>query len=513
MAVINLIHSVRRVVPNRPGSAALSSRRRRISATLWRIAVAALVVGGSSWAISAPTKAASRVVLPRITQLRVSRRTVGTRGGPVAVRVQVKDATTCWLTATTGVSVTSRHFGCRNGRLATVVHVEPADATKSARLTITAWASAGTKHTKKKVSIRESGLKSLIVTSSALTGFVVGSSFSAILSGTGGTAPYQWRITSGSLPDGLSLESDGVVAGTPTATGDVSVVVEVTDSSRPRRLVANKSIAIDVAPTPVSITTTSLAEGVAYESYYETLSAAGGTGPYTWTLSSGALPAGVSLESDGAVTGLPMTPGTYVATVQVTDSSAEPESASEPITIVVAPAPLSVETTSLPTATVGDAYSQSLLLLGGTAPYDWTLLSGSLPSGLGLSTGGVISGTPTGAGTYTFVVEVLDSSSPQKMALATLSISVNLGIGPVTLPDGSLASPSYSVTLTASGGSGTYTWTSVAGSLPGGLALSSGGVLSGTLMTAGTYTFAVKATDTVTGMTGEQTYTITVTGT
>src|SRR4030095_13874416 len=85
-------------------------------------------------------------------------------------------------------------------------------------------------------------------------------------------------------------------------------------------------------------------------------------------------------------------------------------------------APLTVATTSLPGGTQGAVYNQTLTAGGGVSPVQWTLLSGSLPAGLTLSTGGVISGTPTGTGTANFTVRVTDSSS--QTAQATLSITI-----------------------------------------------------------------------------------------
>jgi hypothetical protein len=97
-------------------------------------------------------------------------------------------------------------------------------------------------------------------------------------------------------------------------------------------------------------------------------------------------------------------------------------------------APVRVTTASLPGGTQGTAYNQPLAAGGGTPPYRWTLLSGSLPAGLTLSTGGVISGTPTGTGTANFTVQVTDSSSPVQTAQATLGITITTTAPPPTCP-------------------------------------------------------------------------------
>lgn len=94
-------------------------------------------------------------------------------------------------------------------------------------------------------------------------------------------------------------------------------------------------------------------------------------------------------------------------------------------TLTVVGATLSVTTTSLPDGVVGTAYSQTLNATGGVTPYAWARTVGNLPPGLTMSTGGVITGTPTTAGTYTFTVKVEDSSSPKQSATKQLSIKVN----------------------------------------------------------------------------------------
>ena len=163
-------------------------------------------------------------------------------------------------------------------------------------------------------------------------------------------------------------------------------------------------------------------------------------------------------------------------------------------------APLTITTTSLAGGTQSVAYSQTLAATGGTQPYSWTLVSGSsLPAGLTLSSGGVISGTPTVQGTTSFTVQVTDASSPVQTTSAALSIAIT-GTAPLTITTTSLAggtqSVAYSQTLGATGGTQPYSWTLVSGSsLPAGLTLSSGGVISGTPTVQGTTSFTVQVTD------------------
>ncbi len=155
---------------------------------------------------------------------------------------------------------------------------------------------------------------------------------------------------------------------------------------------------------------------------------------------------------------------------------------------------LTVTIASLPNADVGAAYSQTLTASGGSGgTYIWSI-SGSLPAGLSLDGAtGVISGTPTAVGTSSFTVEVGDGIST---ATNGLSITINpaLIITITSLPNGSVGAP-YSQTLTAGGGSSTYTW-SISGSLPAGLLLNATtGVISGTPTAPGTSSFTVQVSD------------------
>ncbi len=146
------------------------------------------------------------------------------------------------------------------------------------------------------------------------------------------------------------------------------------------------------------------------------------------------------------------------------------------------PAPLSVATTPLALATKGSPYSASLTATGGTAPYVWRPL-GALPAGLSLSSGGVITGTPSVLGTFTFTVQVTDSTAPlARRATAPVSISVEVPpptITTTTVP-AAIVGTGYSTALTATGGTSPSSWAVVSGSLPAGLTLSPSGSITGT---------------------------------
>ena len=205
------------------------------------------------------------------------------------------------------------------------------------------------------------------------------------------------------------------------------------------------------APPPLTITTTStLNLGVTGTAFSQTLSATGGSGTYSWSVSSGTLPASLTLSSTGVLSGTPTVAGTYNFTAQVTDSTDSTAAQSYTITIS-APSNLTITTTSpLTAAYLGTSYSQALSASSGTAPYTWTLNSGALPGGLTLSSAGVLSGTPTAAGLFTFAVQVADSANG--ITTKTLSLEVFLataanGIG--------IPHPSDTTTYTVTDGANT----------------------------------------------------------
>src|ERR1039458_6335994 len=219
----------------------------------------------------------------------------------------------------------------------------------------------------------------LAITTSRLPGGQMGSPYSATLAATGGTTPYTWLLTSGTLPAGLSLNaSTGAITGTPTATASATALTFLlTDSSSPAQT-QSVSLALTIATAggTLSITTTSLPNGQVGSPYSATLVATGGTTPYTWSLTSGTLPAGLSLNaSPGTITGTPTATASATSlTFKLTDSSSPAQTQSVSLALTIAasgPAPLNITTTSLPNGQVGSPYSATLAATGGTTPYTW----------------------------------------------------------------------------------------------------------------------------------------------
>jgi phosphodiesterase/alkaline phosphatase D-like protein len=256
--------------------------------------------------------------------------------------------------------------------------------------------------------------------------------------------------------------------------------------------------------TPLSVTTTTLASGVVGQSYSEANTFIGGVGPFVWSIS-GTRPPGLSIDYlTGTISGAPTFEGTYDFDVVITDSTGK--SATKPLEIVVTarPVPLSITTlqTDLPAATVNTAFTFTFGRAGGQSPFTWARTSGALPTGLSLSSAGVLSGTPTATGLFTFTLRVTDSTSgTAQTSSSTYSISV--GAQPLSVTTTSLAvmtsGLAYSETLVAAGGTNPYTWALGQGvTLPTGLTLSSAGVLtasSGNSAAAGSYALSFVVTD------------------
>ena len=143
--------------------------------------------------------------------------------------------------------------------------------------------------------------------------------YSVTLAATGGTTPYTWTLSSGNLPPGLNLTPSGTIAGTPTTAGTYTFTIQATDNAAPNRT-NTATFTVQIQP-PLTITSTTLADTTVGATYNATFTATGGNTPYTWTVSSGALPNGLTLKSDGTLSGIALAPTNSTFAVQVTDAT------------------------------------------------------------------------------------------------------------------------------------------------------------------------------------------------
>ena len=265
---------------------------------------------------------------------------------------------------------------------------------------------------------RSLSLASFGITSGGLPPGTTTAVYSAAITAAGGTPPYSFTATG--LPPGVTF-SGGSFGGTPTTPGSYSISVRAADNGG-LAVTAAYSVTITAGSTPLSVFSTSLTNATAGQPYTGTVSAAGGTNPYTWTLGGGALPAGMSVSSSGQVSGTPNVPGSYSFGVRVTDGSGSIAVGS--IALTVLPAPLLItNAATFPSAIAGSDYPVQLLMAsGGVPPYTFTI-SGTLPAGLALS-GSQIAGAPQGAGTYNFTVKATDSATPPVSGVLGASLTV-----------------------------------------------------------------------------------------
>ncbi len=199
-----------------------------------------------------------------------------------------------------------------------------------------------------------------------------------------------------------------------------SVVVARIDGTSLPRTVVNGYITTS-SPSPYQLVITSpqtLPARNAGSSYSYTFSGSGGSSPYTWTRLSGILPPGLSLSSSGVLSGTPHQPGAYTFALQLADNAGVFVNKVFNLTITGSGSaitdPVINSPQTLPAGDTGSSYSYNFSASGGSSPYRWTRLSGTLPSGLSLSSNGVLSGTPTVAGAYTFTLRLTDALDRQR---------------------------------------------------------------------------------------------------
>ncbi|WP_223394925.1 Ig domain-containing protein [Caulobacter segnis] len=270
-----------------------------------------------------------------------------------------------------------------------------------------------------------------------------GVQYSYQLSPSGRTAPYTFTILSGALPAAFTMSSSGLVTGVNcvSTNGSYNVAVRVTSNDgNSADFTSNQSVSINMTAGPASgcaLTGGSISSGGSTpqvgQYYSATISASGGSAPYTYSVATGSLPTGLSLSSSGTLSGTPSAAGSFDFQIQSADSAGNTGYTQYTLAVAAASSVV-VSPSSLPTPVLGVAYSQTISGSGGTSPYTFAVSAGSLPTGLSLNTStGAISGTPTAAGACSFTIRATDSGSQSNTRGYSGTIAAALAVTPTTL--------------------------------------------------------------------------------
>jgi MYXO-CTERM domain-containing protein len=335
----------------------------------------------------------------------------------------------------------------------------------------------------------------------------------SVAGGTTLTPSYTWTVVGPSwigLTNSTGPSTQLEVIGTPPNTGPVAVTVRLENA-----FVAANPNAVEfvertfnVVVTAGTLTITGPAtlpngtEGTPYGP--ATAAATDGIMPYTW--SAIGLPTGVSINpGTGEISGTPTVTGPFNIVVTVTDSDTPPATDDQNYSITIDPAipPINIVTTTLGIGVVGSAYTETVTLTGGAAPFTWSISAGTLPPGLALAGSTTdtetISGNPTAAGTFNFTVEVTDGNSTDSQALSIVIDPLPIIINTNTLPDGTRGA-AYSQNVVSVHGTAPFLWTIVSATpLPPGLSLN-GSItntvaIEGTPSQSGTFSFTIQVED------------------
>ncbi|KKL50308.1 hypothetical protein LCGC14_2306790, partial [marine sediment metagenome] len=344
----------------------------------------------------------------------------------------------------------------------------------------------------------------MAITTSTLADAAEGVLYSETIDVAGGTAPYTWERLSGALPAGIPdidttpIGGNYTLTGTPSALGTFAFTVKVTDSSGVPKT-ATKSLTLTVSSEVQINDPYTLPSAVLGEYFTYTMQPSGGTPPYVWSVDSGQLPDGLVIHpNSGIIYGTPSQQGTFTSNIRLADNNFVNTVSTHEISV----GDLSIVTGSVSDGSLGTYYSATIQASGGTSPYIWTLDPNDLPNGLLLNTtdsppNAIINGTPTKIGSFSFLINATDSSSPSALTVQkvfTIDIT-SLVINTTSLSDGA-QDIAYAQLLEAGGGTDIHTWRIIAGVLPSGLTLDDNtGYISGKPVSVGTSWFVVEVED------------------
>lgn len=298
-----------------------------------------------------------------------------------------------------------------------------------------------------------------------------------------GDPTITFSIVGGSLPDGLTLDpATGMISGTPLEYGTFTFQVQATNEWG----TDTEEYTITIGDPPI-INTGEPPDAELGDVYSHTVGAEGAT-PMTYSIVGGALPDGLTLDPvTGIISGTTTAYGSFTFTVQAEN---EYGTDTAEYTVVIGDPPI-ITSGDPADGEIGSGYVHTVTADGAT-PMTYSIVGGSLPPGLTLDPKtGVISGTPTEEGGFTFTVQ-----AENQYGIDTAEYSIVIGKDPVITsddpPDGQIDLP-YDFTVVA-GGPGPITFAIVAGALPDGLTLDPvTGRISGTPTETGTFTFTVRA--------------------
>ncbi|MFQ5498536.1 MAG: M4 family metallopeptidase [Candidatus Zixiibacteriota bacterium] len=346
----------------------------------------------------------------------------------------------------------------------------------------------------------------LVVTTTSLPDWTEGQVYTQQLVATGGTGNRAWVDLNNDLSGtGLSLSATGQISGTPSAAGTIAFTARVSDDVG---AVNNAPLSIVVNGNP-QITSFLLPDGNVGQAYSYQLTVSGGTGVMTWTdVNNDLAGTGLSVTTSGQITGTPATAGTISFTARVTD---EASAFDDQVLGFTVNSDLAVTTLTLPDWTAGYPYSQQLTSTGGLGVLTWSDLVGNLAgTGLSLSADGLLTGSPTSAGTINFTARVSDEAGAFDDQALSILVNAALAITTSSLPEWTEGQAYPAQQLAASGGTGAQSWVDLNADLAGtGLSLSPSGQLSGTPAASGGIAFTARVSDDV-GASSDQPLTVTI---
>ncbi len=326
------------------------------------------------------------------------------------------------------------------------------------------------------------------------------------LSVTGGTAPFTFQVVGGSVPQGMSLSSSGLLSGTPTAPLGVNLTIRATDANG---CTGQRTYDLQVTCPAITLNPATIPNGTVGVAYPNTqLTAMGGTLPHTFQVTGGSVPPGMTFTPGGLLSGTPTQPLGVNLTIRASDANGCFVQRTYDLQITCQT--ITINPATIPDGTTGAAYTQMFTQSGALGAVTFQL-TGALPAGLSFTAGtATLAGTPTQSGSFPITVTATEANNCAGARNYTLVVN-NAGcptitVNPATIPAGATGA-AYSQTFTQTGGVGTVTF-NLTGTLPTGLSFA-GATLSGTPTQAGSFPITVTATD-AGNCTGSRAYTLVI---